>query len=165
MSNQTRRVLTLLAAVTLLSGPVFAQGTTPTDSANTPTPATRSDHAKPERGGMVQVERRITGLQKRLKITPEQQPQWDAFTAVMRQNAVHMEALQRDRADKVTTMTASEDMRSYADVARAHADDVQRLVPAFDALYAAMTPEQRATADRTFHEFQGRGGPGRARQP
>ncbi len=111
---------------------------------------------------MVQVERHIAGLQRRLKITPAQQPQWDTFTGVMRQNASHMEAMQRARADKVATMTAPEDMRSYAEVVRAHADDLQRLVPAFDGLYAAMTPEQKATADRTFHEFQGQV---RARQP
>ena len=74
----------------------------------------------------------------------------------MRENAAHMEALQHERADKVATMNASEDMRSYADVARAHADDLQHLAAAFDTLYAAMTPEQKAAADRTFHEFQGR---------
>jgi len=111
---------------------------------------------------MVRVERHIAGLQRRLKITPAQQPQWDNFTSVMRQNASHMEAMQRARADKVATMTAPEDMRSYAEVVRAHADDLQRLVPAFEGLYAAMTPEQKAIADRTFHEFQGQV---RARQP
>lgn len=166
MLNRSPRVLTLLAAVTLLGGPALAQGNPP----DVPAQATRPERANPERanperGGMVQAERRIAGLQRRLKVTPQQQPQWDAFTAVMRQNAAHMEALQHDRADKVTTMTASEDMRSYAEVARAHADDLQRLVPAFDALYAAMTPEQKITADRTFHEFQGRAGRGRVRQP
>jgi len=165
MANRSPRVLTLLAAITLLSSPALSQGAAPADPSSAAVPAARPDHARPERGGMVQVERRITGLQRRLKITPDQQPQWDAFTAVMRQNAAHMDALQHDRADKVTTMTASADMRSYAEVARAHADDAQRLVPAFDALYTAMTPEQKVTADRTFHKFQGRGGPGRPRQP
>lgn len=165
MANRSPQVLTLLAAVMLLSSPALSQGAAPADPSSAAAPAARPDHARPERGGVVQVERRINGLQRRLKITPGQQPQWDAFTAVMRQNAVHMETLQHDRADKVTTMTASEDMRSYAEVARAHADDVQRLVPAFDALYSTMTPEQKVTADRTFHEFQGRGGPGRLRQP
>jgi protein CpxP len=165
MFNRPPQAFALLAVISLLGGSALAQGTTPADPSNAPTSPARSERNSPERGGMVQVERRIAGLQRRLKITPEQQPQWDAFTAVMRQNAAHMEALQRDRADKVTTMTASEDMRSYAEVARAHADDLQRLVPAFDTLYAAMTPEQKATADRTFHEFQGRGGRGRARQP
>ena len=112
---------------------------------------------------MAVVERHIAGLQRRLKITPAQQRQWDAFTAVMRQNATHMESMQRERADKVAGMTAPEDMRSYADVTRAHAEDVQRLIPAFDELYAAMTSEQKAVADRTFHEFQGRGGRARPR--
>jgi hypothetical protein len=114
---------------------------------------------------MAQVERHIAGLQRRLKITPAQQPQWEAFTAVMRQNAAHMATLQRDRTERVTAMTAPEDMRSYAEVARAHADDLQRLASAFDTLYAAMTPEQKAVADRTFHEFQGRGSRTRVRQP
>ena len=158
MGNRTARSLLLLAVVTLAGGQVVAQNSTPADPPSGPAQA-----ARPERGGMAQVERHIAGLQRRLKITPAQQPQWDAFTAIMRQNATHIEALQRDRADKVPTMTAPEDMRSYADVARIHAEDLQRLVPAFDALYAAMTPEQKAVADRTFHEFQGRGGRARVR--
>lgn len=165
MINRSPQALAMVAVISLLGGAASAQGTTPADPSNAPAPAARPERANPERGGMAQVERRIAGLQRRLKIMPEQQPQWDAFTAVMRQNAAHMETLQRDRADRVTTMTASADMRSYAEVARAHADDLQQLVPAFDTLYAAMTPAQKVTADRTFHEFQGRSGRGRARQP
>ena len=143
MANRIPQALALLLTATLLGGPAWAQDAVPAQ--------------RPERGGAVQVERRIAGLQRRLKITPEEQPQWDAFAAVMRQNAAHIEALQHDRAEKVATMSAPEDMRSYADVARAHADDLQRLAATFDTLYSAMTPEQKATADRTFHEFQGRG--------
>ena len=147
MINRLPRMLALLLTATWLGGPAWAQNSAP----SAPVQATR-----PERGSTAPVERRIAGLQRRLKITPEQQPQWDAFAAVMRQNAGHMETLQRERADKVATMNAPDDMRSYADVARAHADDLQRLAAAFDTLYAAMTPEQKAEADRTFHEFQGR---------
>lgn len=143
MLNRMLQMLPLLAMATL-GHPALAQDATP--------PA-----ARPERGA-AQVERRIAGLQRRLKVTAEEQPQWDAFAAVMRQNAAHVEALQHDRAEKVAAMNASQDMRSYAEVARAHADDLQRLAAAFDTLYAAMSPEQKATADRTFHEFQGRGG-------
>ena len=158
MGNQTMQRLLLLAAVSLAGGEVLAQGSTSSDPPRAPAQAGR-----PERGDMVPVERRIAGLQRRLKITPAQQPEWDAFTTVMRQNAAHMEGLERDRADKVATMTAPEDMRSYADLARTHAEDLQRLVPAFDELYAAMSPEQKAVADRTFHEFQGRGARTRVR--
>ena len=148
MANRIPQMLALLMAAMLLGSPARAQ-----DAA----PSVPAQAARPERGGAVQVKRRIAGLQRRLKITPEEQPQWDAFAAVMRQNAAHIESLQHDRAEKVATMSAPEDMRSYAEVARAHADDLQRLATAFDMLYAAMTPEQKATADRTFHEFQGRG--------
>jgi len=164
MANQSSRVFCLLAVVTLLGGQALAQGATPADPSSASSP-TRPERAKPEHGGTAQVERRISGLQRRLKLTPEQQPQWNAFTDVMRQNAAHVEALQRDRAGKMTTMTASEDMRSHAEVARAHAEDLQRVAPAFDALYATMTPEQKVVADRTFHQPQSRGGPGRVRQP
>ncbi len=147
MTNRIPQLLALLVTVTVLGGPAWAQN---------PAPSAPAQAARPERGTAAQVERRIAGLQRRLKITPEQQPQWDAFAAVMRQNAARIETLQRERADKVATMNAPDDMRSYADVARAHADDLQRLAAAFDTLYAAMTPEQKAAADRTFHEFQGR---------
>ncbi len=146
MVNRISQVLALLVAAAMLGSPARAQDAAPTAPAQA---------ARPERGA-TQVERRIAGLQRRLKITPDEQPQWDAFAAVMRQNAAHMETLQRERADKVAAMNASEDMRSYADVARAHADDLQRLAAAFDTLYAAMGSEQKSTADRTFHEFQGR---------
>ncbi len=151
MGNQAMQRLLLLAAVSLAGGQVLAQGTAPANPSAAPAQAMR-----PERGGMASVENHIAGLQRRLKITPAQQPQWDAFTAVMRQNAAHIETLQHDRADKVAGMTAPEDMRSYADLARTHADDLQRLVPAFDELYASMSPEQKALADRAFHQFQGR---------
>lgn len=158
MVYQISRTLLLLLAVTLAGRTAWSQGATTSE------PPAAPQASQPGRGGMAQVERHITALQRRLKVTPAQQPQWEAFTGVMRQNATHMEALQRDRTERVTAMTAPEDMRSYAEVARAHADDLQRLASAFDTLYAAMTPEQKAVADRTFHEFQGRGKI-RARQP
>lgn len=160
MIYQISRTLLLLVAVTLAGRTAWSQGTTTSEPS-----AASSQAAQAERGSMAQVERHIAGLQRRLKITPAQQPQWEAFIAVMRQNAAHMATLQRDRTERVTAMTAPEDMRSYAEVARAHADDLQRLASAFDTLYAAMTPEQKAVADRTFHEFQGRGGRTRVRQP
>ncbi len=45
-------------------------------------------------------------------------------------------------------------LRAYAATVQGHAADMQRLVPAFDALYATMTPDQRAAADRVFQQFE-----------
>ena len=148
----------LLTAATLASGPVLAQGS---DASNPPSGAAQA--TRPERGSMAPVDRHIAILQRQLKITPAQQPQWDAFTAVMRQNAAHMETLQRERADKIASFSAPEDMRSYAELARSQAEDLQRLIPAFDELYASMSPEQKAAADHAFHESQGRGARARPR--
>lgn len=142
----------LLLTATLASGPVFAQGT---DAGNPPSGAAQA--VRPERGSVAPVERSIATLQRQLKITPAQQPRWEAFIAVMRQNAAHMETLQRERADKIASFSAPEDMRSYAELARSQAEDLQRLIPAFDELYASMSPEQKAAADHAFRVYQGRG--------
>lgn len=162
MANPFRRLLgpALLLSACLGAAAVLAAGPAPA-----PAPSAQQQQPRLDREGMAQVERHIAGLRRRLGITAAQQPQWDAFAAVMRQNALHMKTMQRDRADRVELMTAPEDMRSYADVVRAHADDLGRLLPAFEALYAAMTPEQKALADRTFHEFQGRRSRSDFRQP
>ncbi len=162
MNIRLMRMLLLTAATLasgpVLSGPVLAQGS---DAGNPPIGAAQA--ARPERGSMAPVDRHIASLQRQLKITPAQQPQWDAFTAVMRQNAAHMETLQRERADKIASLSAPEDMRSYAELARSQAEDLQRLIPAFDELYASMSPEQKAAADHAFHESQGRGARARPR--
>ena len=105
------------------------------------------------RMGMERVEKHIAELQRRLRITPAQQPQWDAFTGIMRQNAQHQEAL---HASAAAARSATDMLRAYAANVQGHAADVQRLLPAFDALYATMTPDQRAAADRMFQQFEAR---------
>ncbi len=100
------------------------------------------------------VERQIASLQRRLRITPAQQPQWDAFTGVMRDNARRQEAAAAARAARPLTLTAPDDLRAHAAAAQAQADGMARLVPAFDALYAALSPAQRAAADQVFRQFE-----------
>ena len=99
---------------------------------------------------MERVEKHIADLQLRLRITPAQQPQWEAFTGIMRQNARHQEAL---HAAGAAARSATDMLRSYAATVQGHAADMQRLVPAFDTLYATMAPDQRAAADQVFQEF------------
>ena len=56
------------------------------------------------------------------------------------------------------TAEAKADMKAYAAMSRMHADNVDRLIPAFQSLYDSMSAEQRAAADKTFQQFQtGRG--------
>lgn len=96
------------------------------------------------------VEERITWLHTQLKITPEQEPQWKAFADVMRSNGQAMGDLYRQRAEGENTRNALDDMKQYAQISQAHADDMQKLVTAFEPLYTSLSPEQKKLADQTF---------------
>jgi uncharacterized membrane protein YccC len=49
-------------------------------------------------------------------------------------------------------MSAVENMRSYALIARAYADDTERLAAAFERLYASLSDTQKRAADSLFRE-------------
>ena len=98
------------------------------------------------------VDQRIGQLQTRLGITAAQLPQWSAFAAAMRDNAAATDALFTRRAGSVSTMSAAENMHSYAEIARAYADNTERLATAFDTLYASLSDAQKQAADALFRE-------------
>ena len=102
-----------------------------------------------------QTESRITELRKHLHITPAQQPQWDAFARVMRENAVRMDPYFRDRL-AAQKLNAVESLRTYTAMAQEHALGMQRLLPAFETLYNAMSADQQRSADQAFRDFQQR---------
>ena len=87
-----------------------------------------------------------------LGITEAQMPLWTAFAQAMRDNAASTDALFSQRAHAVTSMSAVDNMHSYAQIARAYADNTERLATAFDSLYASLTDTQRQAADTLFRE-------------
>lgn len=99
------------------------------------------------------VERRITDLHSRLQITPQQSQQWDQFTQVMRDNAREMDQIYRQRAEKLGSMSAVDNMQSYAQIEQQRAQEVQKLVPAFQTLYASLSDQQKRTADQMFRTY------------
>ncbi len=107
------------------------------------------------------VNKRITELHASLKITPAQTKPWNHFAAVMRANALDMDKTMHRRMDQLPTMNAEQNMRSYMQVAATHARDMRKLVPAFEQLYATMSPSQKATADQMFRNDAYRGKPAR----
>ena len=96
------------------------------------------------------VEQRIASLHARLGITPAEQPLWDKFAQVMRDNAQKLSETAGDRAAKLKDMNASDNMQSYAQLAMVHAQDLQNLSAAFQPLYASLSPEQQHEADTMF---------------
>ena len=100
------------------------------------------------------VEQRIIGLHDKLHITAEQEAQWSTVAQVMRDNAAAIRSRVEERAAKVQGMNAVDDLKSYRLIADAHADGLKQLIPAFETLYAGMTPDQQKNADRVFGERQ-----------
>ena len=98
------------------------------------------------------VEARIKELHTKLKITPAQEELWNNVAQVMRDNAKTMEALIKARSEKARTMTAVEDLKSYGEIAEAHADGLKKFIPAFEPLYAGMSDAQKKSADKLFRQ-------------
>jgi periplasmic protein CpxP/Spy len=110
-----------------------------------PAPAATSAHSHADR-----VEARITMLHAKLAITAAQEPAWQNVTQVMRDNAQAMEALRVARADKAPTATALDDLKSYAEIATAHAEGLKKFLPVFETLYGSMSDAQKVQADTLF---------------
>src|SRR6516162_5149336 len=98
------------------------------------------------------VENHIKQLHAQLHITPAEQPQWDQFAQVMRENARDMDQAFTQRAQQYSATTAMQNMQSYEQIAEAHAHHLQKLVPAFDTLYNAMPEQQKKLTDQVFRD-------------
>ncbi len=62
----------------------------------------------------------------------------------MRDNAAATDAVFAQRAAAVSAMSTVENMRSYAQIARAYADNTERLANAFDSLYGRVSPKHKS---------------------
>ncbi len=139
-------------AGSLCGQPVMAQSNAPATAPASASDTGEAGPATPSQPMAGRVAKQIADLHKRLHITPAQQPQWDAFAAIMRDNAAHSDQAAKAR-DEAMARSAVEELRALATAAEARAQDVQRLVPVFEALYGAMTPEQQKMADAAMHAF------------
>ena len=142
-SEVARRVSGVRAVRNELAIPTRAAGARPAPAAPSPRSAAKASQVD-------YVEARITRLHATLHITPAQEELWTNVTQVMRDNARTMEGLTKNRADHATTMTAVEDLHSYAAITNAHADGLTKFIPAFEALYASMSAAQQAEANTMF---------------
>lgn len=168
----TRPATMLLLAAALAGGPRIAafaatttgvdQGTTTTApnagtaGANAATPGATNTPPNAQSAAGTQenleqmAEQRINDLHGRLNITAKQQGVWDSFARVMRENARQLDQAYEQRAENFDSLDAVDNMRSYAKIEQMRARDVQKLVPAFQKVYAELTPAQKQEADTLF---------------
>ncbi|NPT53652.1 hypothetical protein GNZ13_03230 [Paraburkholderia sp. 5N] len=96
------------------------------------------------------IDTRISGLHARLQITAAQEDLWQKVAQVMRDNAGTMDSLRQARTSSANSMSAVDDLKSYGQIADAHADGIRKLTPAFQALYDSMSDVQKKNADLIF---------------
>jgi protein CpxP len=100
--------------------------------------------------GEDRVETRIKDMHAKLTITQAQEDQWGKVAQVMRDNEKTVEPLIKARIENAKTMTAVDDLKSYAEITDAHADGIKKFTPVFATLYASMSDAQKKEADVLF---------------
>jgi Spy/CpxP family protein refolding chaperone len=138
--------ITVLAASLLFSTAALAQ-TAPAAPAAAPAAATHKANDR--------VEKHIKSLHDQLKITAAQEAQWGQVAQIMRDNADKIDELIAQRED-ASTMTALDDLDSYAQLTQANSDGVKKLSAVFAPLYNSMSDAQKQNADKVFSQGQNR---------
>ena len=96
------------------------------------------------------TEVRVKQMHAKLKITSAQEEQWGKVAQAMRDDAKTMDNLTQSRVARAKDMTAVDDLKSYGEIADAHADGIKKLTPVFADLYASMSDAQKKDADNIF---------------
>jgi hypothetical protein len=117
----------------------------------------RGGAAPAPQGGGADIERQISDLKRQLKITPQQEPQFNAFAEVMRNNAKELDALMQQRP--AGQPNAVEELKRFAQFTETQAAGMKRLVPAMQALYDSLSDPKKKTADQVLGGGEETGGP------
>jgi hypothetical protein len=120
----------LVATISVISGPVAAAQSPSAD----------------------RVEVRINDMHAKLAITAGQEDQWKQVAQVMRDNELALEPLVSDRKANANTMTAIDDLKSYAAITDAHLEGIKKFTTAFAVLYDGMSEAQKKDADTLFRK-------------
>jgi hypothetical protein len=100
------------------------------------------------------IDTRINDLHTKLQITSAQEELWQKVAQVMRDNASAIDSLRQARTRNANSMNAVDDLKSYGEIADAHADGIRKLTPVFQTLYDSMSETQKRNADLIFRTRQ-----------
>jgi Spy/CpxP family protein refolding chaperone len=122
-----------------------------------------------QRGGMMEpgarAEQRLTRLKTDLKLTGPQEPLWQVFAEKSKAQAGKGMQGMRESMQSDKPVPAPERMAQMQSMMKDRLAAMESVHESFNRLYAALTPEQRAVADKHFsmagrhQQGGGRGGP------
>jgi hypothetical protein len=96
------------------------------------------------------TEAQIKQLQGALNITEAQQELWNNLIAVMRENAQEMDDLAKERAENTEPMNAVEHLKFHNEITQTHLDQLEKLIPPFEAFYDSLSDQQKNITDILF---------------
>ena len=135
--------LTLCAAFSSISVRAMAAETAPAAASRGEPMSTKMPEDKTP-------EARVKHLHDQLKITADQEAQWNNVAQVMLANASAITSAVKDREHMSKGMTAIDDLKSYEAIVDAHAEGIRKLATAFAPLYSSMPEGQQKNADAVF---------------
>lgn len=124
--------------------------------------------ASMQRGMMdpgARAEQRLTRLKSDLKLTGQQEPLWQAFAEKSKAQAGKGMQAMRESMQSDKPIPAPERMAQMQTMMKDRLAGMESVHESFNRLYAALTPEQKAAADKHFsaagqhRHGGGRGGP------
>lgn len=121
-------------------------------------------------GGMMdpgaRVEQRLTRLKGELKITAEQEPLWQAFAEKSKSEAGKGMQAMREHMQDSKPVSAPERLTQIQGHMKERIAALESVSESFNRLYAGLTPEQKAVADKHFSAMgKHQHGPGRGTPP
>lgn len=100
------------------------------------------------------TEAQIKQLQDALNISAAQEELWNNLTKVMRENAKEMDtfsdARAKERSEGTKTLNAVEHMKLHNQIMKVHLDQMEKLIPPFEAFYSSMSDQQKNITDIVF---------------
>ena len=98
------------------------------------------------------AEQRLTQLKSQLKVTPQQEPLWQAFADKVKTSAGQMKSMHDAMWQQ--QMSAPDRMNRMVEHMKERTAAMESVNDSFKRLYDALTPEQKTVADK-FHPFGG----------
>jgi periplasmic protein CpxP/Spy len=165
--DMSKLLTTTLVSLALAAAAPLAAAQTTAPDASQKSRAQRPDHGKREfRMPSERIEARLAQAKTTLKITAEQEAQWNAFADVTRRQAKAADervTAMRDGKRSQERLTAVQRLERRQQMAAAQSQRLAEIVAAAKPLYAALSAEQKAIADDMLTPRRGQGGRGHHR--
>ena len=146
--------LLICYALAIFAAPAIAFAAPPSNPLVLPAPSADAFALPPDIAA--KADKRISELHAQLSITQVEELQWSSFVQIMRDNVAAMHKVIEERGTGMGKMSAVENMKSYAELARVYADNMQKLAIGADTLYGALSEKQKCVAESVFRNEQKR---------